>query len=82
MTAKDLSDQEERLLHGYVFRILEKGSTSGRELQDLIRLEVTAHARRRVGVENGDGASVPVAHQAKLVEETEVHTQDHAGRRQ
>jgi CheY-like chemotaxis protein len=82
VTAKDLSDTERRLLHGYAFRILEKGSTSRRELQDLIRLEVTAHARRRVGVTNGDGPSISVAHPANPVEEIEVHAQDPAGRRQ
>ena len=81
VTVKDLSDQERPLLHGYAFRILEKGSTSRRELQDLIRLEVTARAGRRVAVANGDGPSVPVAPQANPVEETEVHAQNPAGRR-
>ncbi len=47
LTAKDLSDRERRLLHGHAFRVLEKGSASRRELQDLIRLEVGAHVRRR-----------------------------------
>ncbi len=81
VTAKDLSDTERQLLHGYSFRILEKGSTSRRELQDLIRLEVTAHARRRIALANGTGPSVTRADPSNPVEETEAHAQDSAGRR-
>ena len=47
VTAKDLSDRERHLLYRHAFRVLEKGATSRRELQDLIRLEVSTHARRR-----------------------------------
>jgi CheY-like chemotaxis protein len=81
VTAKDLSDRERHLLHRYAFRVLEKGTASRRELQDLIRLEVAAHARRRqVAAANAEApASSPQAED--IDEELDVHAQDPAGRR-
>jgi ammonium transporter, Amt family len=81
LTAKDLSDRERQSLHGHAFRVLEKGSASRRELQDLIRLEVSAQARRRATESAGDGAASPVPPDANPHEETDAHAQDPAGRR-
>ena len=81
VTAKDLSDRERRLLHGHAFRVLEKGSASRRELQDLIRLEVGAArppARHRVDRRRGLGADRP---RCEPPDETDAHAQDPAGRR-
>jgi PAS domain S-box-containing protein len=80
VTAKDLSERERQLLHGYAFRVLEKGSTSRRGLQDLIRHEVAARARchNAPSVDNGD--SSPIAQPANTVEETAAHAPDPADR--
>ena len=81
VTARDLSDQERQRLHRHAFRVLEKGATSRRELQDLIRLEVAAHARRRSAEAVGDEAAAPAAHHEDTDEEIDVHAPDPAGRR-
>jgi CheY-like chemotaxis protein len=81
MTAKDLSDRERQLLHGYAFRVVEKGPASRRELQDLIRLEISARARRPVAA-GDDGASAPIDDQPSTIDgETDSHAPDPAGRR-
>jgi CheY-like chemotaxis protein/nitrogen-specific signal transduction histidine kinase len=81
VTAKDLSDRERHLLHRYAFRVLEKGATSRRELQDLIHLEVAGHTRRRNAAAAGDRASAPAAHPENTDVEIDVHAEDPAGRR-
>jgi PAS domain S-box-containing protein len=82
VTAKDLSDRERQLLHGYAFRVLEKGSASRRDLQELIRREVATRARRHPVAAADDRASAPIDDDpAKIDEETEAHAPDPAGRR-
>jgi DNA-binding response OmpR family regulator len=81
VTAKDLSDRERRLLYRYAFRVLEKGGTFRRELQDLIHFGVAAHARRRTAAAAGGVAPAPIAHPENADEELDVHAQDPAGRR-
>jgi PAS domain S-box-containing protein len=80
VTAKDLSDRERHLLYRYAFRVLEKGATSRRELQDLIRLEVSTHTRRRIAAA-GDKTPAPIADPENTDAEIDVHAQDSAGRR-
>ncbi len=82
VTAKDLSDRERQMLHGHAFRVVEKGSASRRQLQDLIRLEVAARARRHPVAAADDGPPVPIDdHPANIDEETDAHAPDPAGRR-
>ncbi len=83
VTAKDLSGRERDWLHGRACGILEKGSTSRRELQQRIRLEVAAHARRRRPAAAGNGspsASLDIHPNPEV--EADAHAADPAGRRQ
>ncbi|MHB1561982.1 MAG: response regulator [Isosphaeraceae bacterium] len=83
VTAKDLSGRERDWLQGRACGILEKGSTSRRELQQRIRLEVAAHARRRRPAAAGNGsASASLDTQANPKVEADAHAADPAGRRQ
>ena len=73
VTARDLSDADRQRLHRHAFRVLDKGAGTRRELQDLIRLEVAAHARRPAAAAADDTEPNP--------EEIGVHAADPAGRR-
>ncbi len=91
VTARDLSGRERDWLHGRACGILEKGSTSRRELQERIRLEVAAHARRHRSsrVPNGSSSAPNGPATAALDPEprppanpeleTETHAADPAG---
>jgi CheY-like chemotaxis protein len=67
VTAKDLSEDDREFLQGRAFGVLEKGSGSCRELQDLIRREIAGHVRQ------GDTG--------RASEEEDGHAQDLADRR-
>jgi CheY-like chemotaxis protein len=87
VTARDLSGRERDWLHGRACGILEKGSTSRRELQERIRLEVAAHARRHRPATCPTGTTSSSLHTitetpANPEPETDLHAADPAGRRQ
>ena len=80
MTAKDLSADERRRLHGLVFKVLTKGAHAGGDLLNTIRREVTTTLARPARRDRRRQHRAPCRRGAAKRRTGPCHSQDLAGR--